>query len=92
MRWARATKSSALAEKSVSDLSSHQRSGVALASDRDRSLVVLAVLERRDLGEALLTEDLRSLLAVTVGLGEGLLGVHHAGPGRIAQRLDVLLR
>ena len=40
-------------------------------------------------GEALLTEPLNGLVDVAVGLGEGLLAVHHADTGHLAQVLDV---
>ena len=40
-------------------------------------------------GLALLAEDLDGALEVAFGLGEGLLAIHHAGAGHVAQLLDV---
>ena len=40
-------------------------------------------------GLALLAENLDGALEVAFGLGEGLLAIHHAGAGHVAQLLDV---
>ena len=90
--WTSATKSSALPEKSVSDLSCTMAATLPSRAMAIAALVVLAVLEGRDLAQALLAQDLRGLVTIALGLDERLLGVHHPGAGRVAQRLDVLWR
>jgi len=40
-------------------------------------------------GLTLLAKDLDGTLEIAVGLGEGLLAIHHAGAGHVAQLLDV---
>ena len=59
-------------------------SGAGTAGDGDRTLVVLTLLERGDLGETLLTKDPGGPLCIAVRLDECLLGIHHSGAGRVA--------
>ncbi len=46
-----------------------QRDHVAVTGNRDRSLGVLSILQRRDLGQALLPQDLGRPVTIAVGLG-----------------------
>src|SRR6185437_14568690 len=39
--------------------------------------------------DALLAQDLDGLVEVAVGLAQGVLAVHHAGPGQVPEPLDV---
>ncbi len=66
------------------------RADVAVDEEADDALGVVAVLTVGAGGETLLTEPDLGGLDVAVGRLEGLLAVHHARAGRVAQGLHVL--
>ena len=84
-RSASLTKSAFLATKSVSQSSSSSAPSLLTT----RPLVVGALEALADVLGALDAQELDGLVEVAVGLGQGLLAVHHAGAGEVAELLDV---
>jgi len=72
------------------DLDNHTEAGATVDVGADGTLSGDAGCLLIGGGDALLAEPDDSLLEVAAALGEGLLAVHHAGAGGVADSLDVL--
>ena len=67
----------------------HEDGLPTLHAGKDGTLGGLVVTALGKGGLAFLAEDFDGALEVAFGLGKGLLAVHHAGAGHVAQLLDV---